>query len=332
MAPTRAPSEKRTNGRAEVRPPWALRAGLRVLSAVAPALGDRLAARLFLTPPPASRPRSGSALPGGRPFALRAAGVLLRGEVAGEGPVVLLVHGWGGRGSQLAPLAQPLLDAGLAVATFDGPAHGASGGRTTNLVRMAEAIGAVARHLGARAAVGHSFGGAALGIALSRGHLALDAAATVGAPSSPFGFFEGFARAFGLPLEAGDRIRRQLEARVGVPMAALEAGALLPGVRVPALVVHDAGDREVPFADGEAIAAAWPGARLLRTEGLGHRRVLRDPGVAAEVAAFVSERLAPCGCGRVATGHTAEGEPACGTCRLSLHLEDRRGRSVALAA
>lgn len=319
--------EKSTTGRAELRPPALLRAGVRALYALAPGLGDRLAARLFLTPPPPSRGRPGPALPGGRPFALRAAGTLVRGERAGEGPLVLLVHGWGGRGSQLAPLARPLLDAGLAVAIFDGPAHGASGGSTTNLLRMAEAIGAVARHLGARAAVGHSFGGAALGIALSRGHLALDAAVTVGSPSSPFGFFGTFARAFGLPDGAGDRIRRGLEARVGVPMAALEAEALLPGVAVPALVVHDTGDREVPFAEAEAIAGAWPGARLHRTEGLGHRRILRDPGVAAEVAAFVTARLARCGCGRPASGNR-RGEPSCAACRLERHLEDREGRAA----
>jgi pimeloyl-ACP methyl ester carboxylesterase len=270
------------------------------------------------------------ALPGGQSFALRAAGVLLRGEVAGEGPSVLLVHGWGGRGSQLASLARPLLESGLSVALFDGPAHGASGGRTTNLLRMAEAIGAVARHVGARAAVGHSFGGAALAIALSRGHLVLDAAATIGSPASPFGFFGSFASAFGLPPESGDRVRRELEVRVGLPMAALEAGVLLPGVAVPALVVHDAGDREVPFTDGETIARAWPGARLLRTEGLGHRRILRDPGVAGAVVAFLGSRLARCGCGRPATG-SARGEPACATCRLSMHLEDRRGRSLAAA-
>ncbi|MFT3916300.1 MAG: alpha/beta fold hydrolase [Anaeromyxobacteraceae bacterium] len=323
-------SNNSTNGRSEVRaevkPPALLRTGVRALYAVAPPLGDRLAARLFFTPPPTGPGRPGPALPGGRPFALRAAGVTVHGEAAGEGPAVLLVHGWGGRGTQLAPLGRALLEAGLAVAIFDGPAHGRSGGGTTNLLRMADALAAVARHVGARAAIGHSFGGAALGIALSRRLVALDAAVTVGAPSSPFGFFGAFARAFGLPPEAGDRIRRGLEARVGVSMASLDAGALLPTVRVPGLVVHDADDREVPYREAEAIAAAWPGARLRRTEGLGHRRILRDPALATELAAFVSGHLARCGCGRPATGNR-RGEPTCASCRLALHLEDRDGRA-----
>jgi len=196
--------------------------------------------------------------------------------------------------------------------------------------RMAEAIAAVARHTGARAAVGHSFGGAALGIALARG-LRLDAAAVVGAPASPFGFFDGFCEAFAIPGAARAALQRRLEERVGVPMASLDARALLSALEVPGLVVHDALDREIPLEDGETIARAWPGARLLRTEGLGHRRILRDPGVGTAIAGFLAERLTRCGCGRLAVREAA-GEPRCLSCLLSLHLADRRGRTIAAAA
>ena len=57
---------------------------------------------------------------------------------------------------------------------------------------------------------------------------------------------------------------------------------------MPALVVHDRGDREVPFEHGETLARSWPGARLMVTEGLGHRRILRDPEVVRAVVEAVS--------------------------------------------
>ena len=60
-----------------------------------------------------------------------------------------------------------------------------------------------------------------------------------------------------------------------------------------ALVVHDREDTEVRWAEGASIAAAWPGAELLTTRGLGHRRILRDPAVVARVIAFLAARLAP---------------------------------------
>ena len=50
---------------------------------------------------------------------------------------------------------------------------------------------------------------------------------------------------------------------------------------VPALIVHDADDPDVPYGHGAEIAAAWPAAELVTTSGLGHRGILRDPEVIA---------------------------------------------------
>ena len=63
----------------------------------------------------------------------------------------------------------------------------------------------------------------------------------------------------------------------------------------PLLLVHDGQDAETGWADSEAIARAWPGARLVTTSGLGHRRILRDPEVVAEVTGFVGSPLARSG-------------------------------------
>ena len=58
---------------------------------------------------------------------------------------------------------------------------------------------------------------------------------------------------------------------------------------VPTLVVHDRGDRQTPYADAERLVGSLPDARLVTTEGLGHRRILRDPAVVAEVVDFVRD-------------------------------------------
>jgi hypothetical protein len=41
-----------------------------------------------------------------------------------------------------------------------------------------------------------------------------------------------------------------------------------------------------------AITRAWRGAEMLMTDGLGHRRILRDPDVVATAVAFVAARTA----------------------------------------
>ncbi len=304
--------------------PAPLRAAFAFLGRVAPGAAGAMAERLFLTPPRHAPPtREREALAGAVPFEVRLGRTALRAWRLGEGPAVLLAHGWGGRGAQLLLLGEQLREAGFALVTFDAPAHGRSGGRLASVPVFAEAIAAVAERSGARAAVAHSMGGAALALAILRG-LPLDAGVVVGTPRSPSRSFRAFSEALGLPPGVRDAARARLARRTGFDVDAFDLPRLAAGAPpVPLLVVHDRGDAEVPFADGADIAAAWPGARLLVTEGLGDRRILRDPAVGKAAAAFVLEHSSRCACGRL-----ARVDGACDGCQLSAELYDRESRAA----
>jgi pimeloyl-ACP methyl ester carboxylesterase len=307
------------------------RAALGALQAIAPPLAARVATRLFMTPPRNGKaPFDWAALGRAKDVAVEAAGETLRGVRLGRGPAVLLVHGWGGRASQLAAFAPPLLEAGCSVVAFDGPAHGRSSGSTTNMVELANALREIAVRFHARAAIAHSLGAAALALALHRG-LALESVVLVAPPHAPSPFLDGFGSELGLRAETREALRLRIERRVGLRMSDLVVPRLAAGLSTPALVVHDRADAEVPWSDGAAIAAAWPGARLVVTEGLGHRRILRDRHVVSAAASSVIDRLARCGCGRLASC-VHDGTPRCETCLLAVHLQDRDGRSVGAAA
>src|SRR6185503_2004186 len=149
--------------------------------------------------------------------------------------------------------------------------HGLSEGRTATIPEMATALAGVLDAMGpVQGIVAHSGGGAvsawALRRALLSGFVDLPRAIALVAPAARFrAYFERFMDACGLSAGARSRLERRLETRVGVPPEAL--------------VVHDQDDAEIPWADGAAIAAAWPGAELVTTRRLGHRRILRDPQV-----------------------------------------------------
>src|SRR5512144_807310 len=228
--------------------PAPLRAAFALLGRVAPGAAGAMAERLFLTPPRhAAPPREREALAGAVPFEVRLGRIALRAWRLGDGPAVLLCHGWGGRGAQILSLGQPLREAGFSLVTYDAPAHGRSGGRLASVPVFAEAIAAVAEQSGARAAVAHSMGGAALALALLRG-LRLDAGVVVGTPRSPWPFFRAFGEVMALPPGVRDAARARLERRVGFSADAFDlprmAAAAPP---VPLLVVHDRDDAEVPF-------------------------------------------------------------------------------------
>jgi pimeloyl-ACP methyl ester carboxylesterase len=260
-----------------------------------PALAVRAATRLFATPlPPRWLQGRGHWGADWRvdswPF--EAASITVyTWPVAPHGPVVLLVHGWGGHARQMLALADAVARQGLRPVLVDMPAHGRSAGSTSNLPQFARAIDYVAARLlheghVLRAIVGHSLGANAAARAASRG-VAAERLVLLAPPASPREYTRLFAQVFGLSEANRARMQGRIEAREGVLMAHFEPEAVGPRIAARTLVVHDRGDSINRFADGEAFTAAIAGARLLPTQELGHRKLLKDPAVLREVADFL---------------------------------------------
>jgi pimeloyl-ACP methyl ester carboxylesterase len=185
-----------------------------------------------------------------------------------------------------------LIAAGYRAVAYDQPAHGLSEGRLTGLPDFADALAEVARHHGGvRAVIAHSLGGPAAAIALARG-LALERVVLISPPSDLVGYSRRFARWFAIPERVRRAMQAAIEERFGVRWAELELARVAPRLRAEALVIHDRGDAMVPWRHGAAVAQHWPGARLLSTSGLGHRRILEDDAVARAAADFIAGRAA----------------------------------------
>jgi pimeloyl-ACP methyl ester carboxylesterase len=274
-----------------VYPRWllaTLRMFFETLSVIAPRAAGALAVRLFGTPQRHHRPgwereiyARGSRMQLGSNLAARSWG-------EPRAPIVLLVHGWEGRGTQLGAFVGAFVIAGFRVIALDFPAHGDSTGRHTDLIECTEALRKVARDLGPLAGiVAHSFGGAVTTLAIERG-MDVRAVVLVSSPSSVADVLARFGRMLGLGTRAMQAFRRGLEHRTGLKLADLEIYERAARLRVPALIVHDRDDRDVPFSDAERLAARWPTATLVATGGLGHRRILRDENVIERAVEFVA--------------------------------------------
>jgi len=275
------------------------RAALQTAYLVSDDLGTSFAERLFTSPKRHARPdRERAILASGRPFSVdvtlgapRWAGQHV--EVAawrwGNGPTVLLVHGWEGRGSQLGALVAPLVAAGMSVVTFDAPAHGDSGGSRLYLTDHADALAAVAAHAGPlHAIVAHSFGAPAVLLAHARHGVRAERNVMIAPNAVIEDSVARFAQAVALDPTDRAHFEAHLAESTGVSIVEL-ALETLAGRRSDALlVIHDRGDREVPFSHGERLATVWKDATLREVAGLGHRRILRDDAVIADVARFAS--------------------------------------------
>jgi pimeloyl-ACP methyl ester carboxylesterase len=274
-----------------------LRHAMQLLSRLHAPSAVRLFDRLWFTAPRTRpRPEAKRWLLRGERTAHRVHGREVVSWAWGTGPTVLLLHGWGGHGGQLHAFIAPLLEAGFRVVAFDTPAHGASapsrlGGRRVTLIEIAEALRVVAASAGPLAGlVAHSGGCTAASLALREGWPGPERVVFIAPFALPSAAIEPFARTIGASPAVTTIFRDNTEHVLARSWQDFDVPAL-PDTRTvpPLLVVHDHDDREVPFFNGHAVASAWPGAALHGTEGLGHRRLLRDPGTVTRIVDFIAQ-------------------------------------------
>lgn len=273
------------------------RLALRGAELVAPSWGARRAFDLWFTVPSAlpATPLP----PGGERFTVTSLGAPVVGHTWGSGPAVYLVHGWGGRGDQLAAYVAPLVAAGRRVVMFDGPAHGDSphgpaGPGRTHGVELGRALDAVAARFGpADAVIAHSLGTISTYLTLRHGWLATRRLVLLAPMVDSGPLFDAFQSGLGF----GPRTRRAFDRLVGefVGISVEEFDARVQAAEVdavPTLVVHDLSDRQTPYEQAQRLVRALPEARLLTTDALGHRRILADPKVVREVLGFLGVGVA----------------------------------------
>ncbi len=207
-------------------------------------------------------------------------------------PTILLIHGWNGRGTQLAPMIRPLHEAGFSVLALDGPGHGDSDGDSTTVFDVAQALlTLVDRHGPICSAITHSFGLPCLLVASDERpdfEQGLKAVVGISPPSDASGLIDKFAEMLCIPESVLRHFRQRLYAEFGHDVAErLAFYRLAEKMQTPALLIHDAHDHDVPLAEGKHMAESWPGAQFMETQHLGHRRILKDAEVIEKAVSFI---------------------------------------------
>jgi pimeloyl-ACP methyl ester carboxylesterase len=230
-----------------------------------------------------------TALAGAAEPPLRHEGLKLARWTLGEGPRVVLVHGWNSRGAHLLGLARALVGAGFSVTLFDLPGHGDSGGHASSVVHAGRALRTLTAALGeVHAVVGHSMGSAAALWAFANG-LRVGRSVHLAGPSSLTPMVKGIAQTQGLGPADAAVFAGWVEGFIGTRIGCVDLERLQHGLRHAGLIVHDPDDRTVPIAASQALHAAWAGSRFEPVTGLGHRRLLADADVIARSVAFIAE-------------------------------------------
>lgn len=208
----------------------------------------------------------------------------------GDGPAVLLVHGWEDDNSLWQPLGEALFEAGVPFVAIDLPGHGFSEGDGLTLQGGGAAVAAVAQAAAPIfAVVTHSFGGPLTVEAIEYHGFRPERAVLIASPLAQAEQFARMGARHGAPPEAIARARALVDARTGRPMAVNDLRRAAPAMPCPALFVHSADDVDCPVEASLTLAEIWPGGRSLIVDGFGHRNVARDPQIAAAIVSFLTE-------------------------------------------
>lgn len=252
---------------------------LNLLWTVMPGMTRWLVLRLFFSPRPYRTNVEEKAMIGqGRPFRFKVHEKTIQGWRWGEGPEVLLVHGWNGRGIQFHRFIKPLIASGYTAVAIDGPAHGASTGKITSYFEFTDTLRKILtekRVFNVHGVIAHSFGAAALINALAKEKMAVRAVCIAPVLRLQELLFRVFDH-FGIPQQLYLSLVHEFEARYGYHLAQDNPHQLMKELSGPILVVHDVRDRTAPYQDSAHQARELDHIALWSTKGLGHNRVLKD--------------------------------------------------------
>ena len=202
---------------------------------------------------------------------------------------VIVAHGWAGRATQFRRFVKPFLNAGYQVVGFDGPAHGKSEGKNTNLDEFKDLLQQLVNQFGnVHAIVAHSFGGAASLYALTQG-LPVKSLVNIASPAVADEIINTFLRAMNGSKKTGEAFKEYLQRTTGKNYDQFAALSFIKKVptSLNLLLVYDEDDKEVTLVHPQALLKEFPQATYIQTRGLGHTRILKNNDVIHNVVTFV---------------------------------------------
>ena len=197
----------------------------------------------------------------------------------GQGPTILFLHGWAGRGMQFHKMAIGLAESGYHCLLIDAPAHGASEGKKTNIFEFAEVFNEIKGKQGdIIAAVGHSLGAASISLSISEGST-VPAFISLGAPVVAKDILSEFADKLNIAEPTVEGIRAKAVSEFSRTFESVAMESTFKKVNCPVLALHGVDDEDVPVYHLDVLKSINSSIEVERFEGIGHRRVLKDERV-----------------------------------------------------
>jgi pimeloyl-ACP methyl ester carboxylesterase len=202
---------------------------------------------------------------------------------------ILILHGFESRAYNFDRYINPLLEKGYGVVAMDGKAHGNSEGKTTTAPEYAAMIRVLEEKLGKfDGFISHSFGGIALSL-YQEDHNDPAAKMVLIAPATETqSAIDLFCHFFGLGPSIKASIHAYIKQKSGKDITHYSINRIAPKLTNPILWIHDKDDDITPLSDVKPLLNLSPAnIEFMITEGLGHRKIYKDPAVIKRIIDFI---------------------------------------------
>ncbi|MDO4880271.1 MAG: alpha/beta hydrolase [Capnocytophaga sp.] len=201
--------------------------------------------------------------------------------------LLLLVHGWSGRGTQLFTMADHFIAQGYKIISFDAPAHGKSESKKTYMKEFVLSILEIGKkYKNFHAIIGHSLGAMSSVNAVRLG-LEAEKLVCISGGDLVTDIIDDFCEKMNMNKAVWNYIHDSLNEILKESIHEYSVSNAIQKTNLPTLIIHDEDDIDVSVKCAYSIQKAYPSAELLITKGLGHRRILADSKVIERISEFI---------------------------------------------
>lgn len=261
-----------------------------ILEKISPNFANSLAAKLFLTPVRFGfTEKEKEFLPKLKQYTLSQKGKKIMVYSMGEGPVVIGVHGWAGRGIQFRMIAEALAESGYKFITFDAWGHGQSEGKMSSLFEFSEGLEMLLKQeSNVKVVLAHSLGSAAASYyAAEKG--TLPALVTFGAPVVAEDILTAFTDTINASKKIHAGIRQKAIELYNTTFDEVAMENTFKKVKCPVLGLHGLEDKDVPHTHLDVLRSIQPNMEAHKYEGIGHRSILKNEKVIGNVVDWINK-------------------------------------------
>jgi pimeloyl-ACP methyl ester carboxylesterase len=207
----------------------------------------------------------------------------------GNGPYVLLVHGWSSCAMQFHTMIKHLLESGHSVLAFDAYGHGKSPGNKSTVLYIRDAVANLCKNNIVIGIVGHSLGSAGSILAIKENSFHIPT--VIIAPNVTK---EAIIKIFIDKIKAKQNLSTAFDnyciKHYGAPFKEFTLERFSDDLHeFPLLIIHDEKDRESLLSESQYLSEKLKFSRLAVTKGLGHNRILHDSDTIKLMSEFIDE-------------------------------------------